>query len=78
MSEPIAAAGLTINGSLFQQGLNNPHTADFSEATAISFSGTWINPSGGSASQSSKLWPLPPTSQFSTLRRDSLLERDER
>ena len=33
--------GLTINGSLFQQGLNNLSTGVFSELTPLVFSGTW-------------------------------------
>jgi hypothetical protein len=51
--------GLSINGSLFQQGINNPHTATVPEATSTgspivyNFEGTWIT--GGAA--------LPPTRQ---------------
>ena len=33
--------GLIINGSLFQQGLNNLATGVFSEATPLTFSGQW-------------------------------------
>ena len=43
--------GLSINGTSFQSGLNNPASGNFSEATAITFSGSWVNPSGGSASR---------------------------
>jgi len=36
--------GLTINGGLFQQGLNNPASATFPETNGpISFSGRWID-----------------------------------
>jgi hypothetical protein len=34
--------GFDLNGSLFQQGLNNPQTTTFSESGPFTFSGTWI------------------------------------
>jgi hypothetical protein len=33
--------GLSLNGNLFQQGLNNPATATFPETGPVTFSGTW-------------------------------------
>jgi hypothetical protein len=38
-------AGLFINGSLFQQGLNNPATGTYPEGAAnpLSFAGSWID-----------------------------------
>lgn len=34
--------GLSLNGALFQQGLNNPASVTLPETTALGFHGTWI------------------------------------
>ena len=40
--------GISINGTLFETGLGS-NTALFPETAPITFSGSWINPAGGSA-----------------------------
>src|SRR3954452_3594799 len=38
--------GITLDGTLLQQGLNNGQSRTVSETTAHTFSGTWLTPGG--------------------------------
>src|SRR2546425_12448265 len=55
--------GFAVNGTLIQQGLNNPGSATFPETGPISFQGRWLVP-GGVAPTSRTIYlvePFPPS-----------------
>lgn len=51
--------GLFVNGNLIQQGLFNPASANYPEATQLNFTGTWID-LGASGSGSRTIYLVEP------------------